>query len=156
MQVGSIFAKTLALLLAVPCYGINHLDAHLLAATINNDQPLLFPALGLVVSGGHTQLVLMTSYGQIKVLSATTDDACGEALDKIGRALNFSYPGGIAIAQAAACARKHRTGTPLDRYQFSAPEITHDFSFSGFKTAALQKIPRQPQAYPEFCLALEG
>ena len=103
---------------------------------VRNDKIIEFPALALIVSGGHTDLVLMKNHGQIAWLGGTRDDAAGEAFDKIGRLLGLPYPGGPAIEQAA------KTGNPKS-FNFPRPLIgsdDFDFSFSGLKTAVFRKV----------------
>lgn len=102
LLVGVNTAKGLALGRALPLLGINHLEAHLYAAWLSEtDFTLEFPVLALIVSGGHTELVLMTDHGSYQYLGGTIDDAAGEAFDKVGRLLGLPYPGGPSIEEAA-------------------------------------------------------
>jgi N6-L-threonylcarbamoyladenine synthase len=145
LLVGVNVAKGLALGRDLPLVGINHIEAHILTnwLVIKGKSPSIeFPLVCLVVSGGHTELVLMRNFGQYERLGGTLDDAAGEAFDKVGRLLGLPYPGGPAIEQAA------REGSPV---AFSLPRAwlkgTYDFSFSGLKTAVLhvvQKYEAQP------------
>jgi N6-L-threonylcarbamoyladenine synthase len=145
LLVGVNVAKGLALGHDLPLVGINHIEAHVLTnwLAINGEPPPIeFPLVCLIVSGGHTELVLMRNFGQYERLGGTIDDAAGEAFDKVGRLLGLPYPGGPAIEQAA------REGNPA---AFSLPRAwlrgTYDFSFSGLKTAVLhvvQKYEAQP------------
>ncbi len=138
--VGLNMAKGLALGSGKPMYGINHLEGHIYSAWVQLDgekasaQPN-FPLLALIVSGGHTELVLMKDHLTYQRLGATLDDAAGEAFDKVARLLDLGYPGGPAIQKAAA------GGDPA---AFPFPrawlEDTWDFSFSGLKTAVLHKV----------------
>jgi len=145
LLVGVNVAKGLALGCDLPLVGINHIEAHILSnwLAIDGEPPSIeFPLVCLIVSGGHTELVLMRDFGRYERLGGTIDDAAGEAFDKVGRLLELSYPGGPAIEQAA------REGNPA---AFSLPRAwlkgTYDFSFSGLKTAVLhvvQKYEAQP------------
>ena len=145
LLVGVNVAKGLALGRDLPLVGINHIEAHILTnwLAINGEPPPIeFPLVCLIVSGGHSELVLMRSFGQYERLGGTIDDAAGEAFDKVGRLLGLPYPGGPAIEQTA------RDGNPA---AFSLPRAwlrgTYDFSFSGLKTAVLhvvQKYEAQP------------
>jgi N6-L-threonylcarbamoyladenine synthase len=145
LLVGVNAAKGLALGLGLPLIGINHIEAHVLAnwLDVNGKSPAIeFPLICLIVSGGHTELVLMRDFGQYERLGSTIDDAAGEAFDKVGRLLGLPYPGGPAIEKAA------QHGSPA---AFSLPRAwlrgTFDFSFSGLKTAVLhvvQKYEAQP------------
>lgn len=135
--VGVNAAKGIALGRSLPLLAINHLEGHLYSLFLVEPQAQ-FPVLCLIVSGGHTELVLMTDHLTYKRLGGTIDDAAGEAFDKVGRMLSLPYPGGPQVEQAAA------SGDP-DAYPFprSWLEGTHDFSFSGLKTAVLRELKRQ-------------
>lgn len=129
LLVGIAYAKSFALALGVPIVGVNHLHAHLLACEFSG--PIEYPALGLLVSGGHTHIYAMPAPGRFELLGRTLDDAAGEAFDKIAKLLNLPYPGGKYIDELA------RLGTP-DRRLFTKPYLNNDncdFSFSGLKTA---------------------
>ncbi|HSS95439.1 MAG TPA: tRNA (adenosine(37)-N6)-threonylcarbamoyltransferase complex transferase subunit TsaD [Terriglobales bacterium] len=138
--VGLNFAKGLALGSGKPFYGINHLEGHIYSAWVQLDgeketaQPN-FPLLALIVSGGHTELVLMKDHLDYQRLGATLDDAAGEAFDKVARLLELGYPGGPAIQKAAE-------GGDLAAIDFPRAwlEDTWDFSFSGLKTSVLHKV----------------
>ena len=134
---------------AKPLLGINHLEGHLYAAWLTGDtepeRPVPdFPLLALIVSGGHTELVLMTDHLTYQRLGATLDDAAGEAFDKVARLLGLGYPGGPAIQQAA------EEGNPL---AFDFPrawlEDSWNFSFSGLKTAVLRAVESHRHAIAE-------
>lgn len=132
LLVGVETAKTLAYVWKKPIVPINHLQAHLYANWLEGKTPQ-FPAIGLVVSGGHTDLVLMKSHGQFKWLGGTRDDAAGECFDKTARVLGLGYPGGPAISRLA------QKGNP-NTYDLPRPMINqknYDFSFSGLKTAVI-------------------
>ena len=141
LVVGVNMAKGLALGSGLPLLGINHLEAHLYSIWLVEDEPdPSFPLLGLIVSGGHTELVLMNDHLTYKRLGGTLDDAAGEAFDKIARLLGLDYPGGPAIQQAA------ENGDPKS-YKFPRAWLkdTWNFSFSGLKTAVLREVrERQP------------
>lgn len=140
LLVGVETAKTLALVWKKPIIPVNHLIGHIYANLIGEnpkpDTNIKFPAIALIVSGGHTDLLLMKNHGQLKWLGGTRDDAAGEAFDKIGRLLNLPYPGGPSIEKEAL------KGNPKS-YNFPRPMIgldNFDFSFSGLKTAVLRKV----------------
>lgn len=136
LVVGMNMAKGLALASARPLLGINHLEAHIYSVWLIEDQPEPhFPLLALVVSGGHTELVLMQDHLTYRRLGGTLDDAAGEAFDKVARLLGLGYPGGPAIQTAA------ETGDS-EAYTFPRAwlEGTWDFSFSGLKTAVLREV----------------
>lgn len=139
LLVGVETARTLAYVLEKPMIPVNHLLGHIYANFIEtiNHEPLTinFPAIALIVSGGHTDLVLMENHGKIKWLGGTRDDAAGEAFDKIGRLLGIPYPAGAKIEELA------KNGNPK-AFNFPSPMIyskDFDFSFSGLKTAVLRE-----------------
>jgi len=142
LLVGLNMAKGLALGLNLPLVGVNHLEAHIYSAWVMmpnvepTDEPE-FPLLALLVSGGHTELNLMTNHLEYQRLGWTQDDAAGEAFDKVARLLHLGYPGGPSIQKAA------EEGNP-DRFQFprSWMEGSHHFSFSGIKTAVLRQVQK--------------
>ncbi|HXK33039.1 MAG TPA: tRNA (adenosine(37)-N6)-threonylcarbamoyltransferase complex transferase subunit TsaD, partial [Dehalococcoidia bacterium] len=139
LLVGVNTAKALAWAHEKPLLGINHLEAHLYAAWIEVEgrpyAPPGLPALGLIVSGGHTDLVLMTDHGRYRRLGRTRDDAAGEAFDKVGRLLGLGFPGGPAIERTARDAPK-----PALRLPRAWLKGSDDFSFSGLKTAVLHTV----------------
>lgn len=140
LVVGVNFAKGLALGWDRPLIGINHLEGHVYSLWLTEaaDQ-ITFPVLNLIVSGGHSDLVLMTDHGQYRMLGSTLDDAAGEAFDKVGRMLRLPYPGGPSIEKAA------REGN-ADAYHFKRPmdDETFNFSFSGLKTAVMRAVQLPP------------
>jgi len=134
LLVGVNVAKAIALAKELPITGVNHLEAHIYANWLDSSPPgekssVNFPCLCLVVSGGHSDLVLMKEHGQFEKLGRTRDDAAGEAFDKAARILDLGYPGGPAIEQAA------RSGIPYLPLPRAWLKGSHDFSFSGLKTA---------------------
>jgi N6-L-threonylcarbamoyladenine synthase len=139
LLVGVSAAKALALAWDVPFIAVNHLEAHLYA-TLLEDPDLELPLVVLLVSGGHTLIVLMEGHGQYQVLGSTIDDAAGEAFDKVARFLGLGYPGGPAIDRLAV------EGDP-QAIRFPRPmagDGTYDFSFSGLKTAVVNHVRKHP------------
>ena len=135
LLIGVETAKTLSYVWNKPLIPVNHLLGHIYANFIDLDANIEFPAIGLIVSGGHTDLILMKNHGSIRWLGGTRDDAAGEALDKIGRLLGLPYPGGPAIEKAS------QRGDS-SRFTFPSPLINSDdfdFSFSGLKTAVFRE-----------------
>jgi N6-L-threonylcarbamoyladenine synthase len=154
LLIGVLTARTLAIVKKKPLYGINHVLAHAYANFITdiklpdytlNDKPPLFPALGLIVSGGHTQIMLYRSHADYELLGQTRDDAVGEAFDKVAKILGLPYPGGPSIAKAAQ--NGDSTSVKLPKAKLDKP---YDFSFSGLKTAALRAA--QQMAGKDFTL----
>ena len=136
LLIGINFAKGLAIAANKPMLGMNHLEGHIYSLWVDAEKPIEFPVLNLIVSGGHTELVLMTGHGKYEHLGGTIDDAAGEAFDKVGRLLELPYPGGPAIQHAG------EGGDPT-AYQFPRAmlhEPHFDFSFSGLKTAVLRAV----------------
>jgi N6-L-threonylcarbamoyladenine synthase len=135
LLVGYNAAKAIAFARALPFLGVNHLEGHIYANWLTDGPEPRFPALCLVVSGGHTDLVLMRGHGQYERLGGTRDDAAGEAFDKVGRLLGLPFPGGPHVAKAA------EDGGPSDlRLPRAWMQGTFDFSFSGLKTAVLHTV----------------
>jgi len=135
LLVGVNAAKAIALARKLPVIGVNHLEAHIYANWLDSSslcgetRRVNFPCLCLIVSGGHSDLVLMKGHGQFEKLGRTRDDAAGEAFDKAARILGLGYPGGPAIERAAS------SGTPCLPLPRAWLKQSHDFSFSGLKTA---------------------
>ena len=151
--VGTMIAKGLAWAAAKPFLAVNHLEAHALTARLSGE--VAFPYLLLLVSGGHTQLLVCADVGRYRELGATRDDAAGEAFDKIAKLLGLGYPGGPALERVAA------VGNP-DRFALPRPlqgRSGFDFSFSGLKTAARQAIAGldrlEPQTVADLAAAVE-
>jgi len=133
LLVGVSVAKTIAYARRIKLIGINHLEGHIYANWLSDVQPQ-FPLVCLIVSGGHTDLILMTDHGKYQLLGRSRDDAAGEAFDKAARILGLGYPGGPAIDKAA------QGGTPCLALPYSWMTGTHDFSFSGIKTALYRLV----------------
>jgi len=138
LLVGVSAAKALALTANLPYVGVNHLEAHLYAAWL--EDPTLEPPLAtLIVSGGHTMIVIMEGHGRYQVVGQTVDDAAGEAFDKVARHLGLGYPGGPVIDRLA------REGDPKAvRFPRAMPGEL-DFSFAGLKTAVVNHVRRNPE-----------
>lgn len=149
LLVGKTAAQTLAWLHGLPAIGVNHLEGH--AFAIEFQERIAFPFIGLIVSGGHTDLVWVRGYGRFRVLGRTRDDAAGEAFDKVAKLLGLGFPGGPLIDRLA------RRGDP-EAILFPRPVLpgTWDFSFSGLKTAVLYHLQKNPRSRPEnVCAAFQ-
>jgi len=161
LMVGATTAKTLALLKKKPLYPIHHVEAHVYAnfiteqansldLTLPTSQPK-FPMLALIVSGGHTQLVLFKDHGNYLLLGQTQDDAVGEAFDKVAKILGLPYPGGPSIAQTAVNGDPRAYTLPKSKLKNE-----YDFSFSGLKTAVLRAVQHEvgvETTFPSFELS---
>jgi N6-L-threonylcarbamoyladenine synthase len=149
LWVGIVFAEELSKKLGVPVIPVNHMEGHLLSSLVQkkktftyNKNTLRFPVLSLLVSGGHTELVLVKEFGNYKVIGETLDDASGEAFDKVARMLGLPYPGGPEISKLAEELRE-KEKQANEGLRFPRPMIkskNFDFSFSGLKTAVLYYI----------------
>ena len=135
--VGLSFGKAMAMGLAIPFVGVNHMEGHIFSNLIEEPKPA-FPFVNLTVSGGHTQLVLVKNPFDYSILGETIDDAAGEAFDKVAKMLNIGYPGGPSIDKYAA------SGNPkaIDFPRPYLDEGSFDFSFSGLKTSVLYYLKR--------------
>ncbi|MBR3324254.1 tRNA (adenosine(37)-N6)-threonylcarbamoyltransferase complex transferase subunit TsaD [Candidatus Saccharibacteria bacterium] len=167
LLIGTLTARTLAILHDKPLYAVHHLKSHVYANWLENKMvlsrdgslapvvtglapsssavasgsprvaPILFPVLALVVSGGHTQILYMPSHNKFEIVGTTHDDAVGECFDKVAKILGLPYPGGPSIAKAAL------SGNP-DKYKLPHPKVRGlDFSFSGLKTAVLRAVQKE-------------
>lgn len=146
LLVGTSFAKSLSMGLNVPLIEVNHMQGHILAHFIDeeNFKKPEFPFLALTISGGHTQIVKVTDHFDMEVIGQTIDDAVGEAFDKSAKILGFPYPGGPLIDKYS------RTGNPK-AFKFTKPKVEGlDFSFSGLKTAVLYFIQKELKNNPAF------
>lgn len=146
LLVGTSFAKSMALGLGIPLIEVNHMQAHILAHFISekNCPKPDFPFLALTISGGHTQIILVKDYFDMKILGETLDDAVGEAYDKSGKILGLPYPGGPLVDKYA------QLGNPK-KFPFPKPKVKDlNFSFSGLKTSILYFIQRETQKDPNF------
>jgi N6-L-threonylcarbamoyladenine synthase len=155
LLIGNMAAKTLSWIWQKPLIGINHIEGHIYANFVNTKSlDKKFPLLCLVVSGGHTQLVLMKNHLQYEIIGQTLDDAAGEAFDKVARILDLGYPGGPEIAKhAEQKIRNGKLSTIRDMQRrvcdlsFPRPMIKSqdlNFSFSGLKTAVLYSVKKNP------------
>lgn len=141
LLVGSSFSKALALGLSIPTIEVNHMHGHILAHFIEEEDGTsnkpAFPFLCLTVSGGHTQIVKITDYFEMKVIGETIDDAAGEAFDKVAKMLSLPYPGGPLLDKHA------QLGNP-NRFEFPHPRVKDlNFSFSGLKTSVLYFLKKE-------------
>ena len=150
LLIGTLTARTLAILHDKPLYAVHHLKSHVYANWIGTGESgsagtPIFPLLALVVSGGHTQILYMPGHNKFEIIGTTHDDAVGECFDKVAKFLGLPYPGGPAIAKAALEGDSHR-------YQLPHPKVEGlDFSFSGLKTAVLRAVQKEvgvPISYP--------
>ena len=144
LWVGINFAKALSYFWELPIITVNHIKAHIFVNELNK-KPLAkkdFPAVCLIVSGGHTKLFLMTNFGKYEILGETRDDAAGECFDKTARILGLGYPGGPIISSLAEN-NKNVVSVKLPRPMINAKN--YDFSFSGLKTAVLYEYRKQPK-----------
>jgi N6-L-threonylcarbamoyladenine synthase len=146
LLVGSSFAKSLSLALNIPLIEVNHMQAHLLAHFIKDDDSKIpnFPFLGVTISGGHTQIVKVKDYFDMEVIGETLDDAIGEAFDKCGKMFQLPYPAGPEIDKLA------KLGNP-EKFQFAKPNVQGlNFSFSGLKTSVLYFLQKKTKEDPDF------
>ena len=148
LLIGTLAARTLAIIHNKPLFKIHHVGAHVYANFINKQADNLsltlpkqqpsFPMLSLIVSGGHSQLVLFKNHGDYQLIGQTQDDAVGEAFDKVAKIIGLPYPGGPAIAKAAELGDPHAFHLPIAKLSGE-----YDFSFSGLKTAVLRAVQHE-------------
>lgn len=139
LLIGTLTARTLAILHNKPLYATHHLKSHIYANWLNNlsEQKPEFPLLALVISGGHTQILYMPAHNDFKIIGTTHDDAIGECFDKVAKILGLPYPGGPAISNAAKNGDRNK-------YKLPHPKVDNlDFSFSGLKTAVLRAVQKE-------------
>ncbi len=140
LLIGTLTARTLAILHEKPLYAVNHLKSHVYANWLDVEDKASspqFPLLALVVSGGHTQILYMKGHNQFEIIGTTVDDAVGECFDKVAKILGLPYPGGPSIAKAAMKGDD-------SKYKFPHPKVEGlDFSFSGLKTAVLRAVQKE-------------
>ena len=161
LLIGTLTARTLAILHNKPLYAVHHLKSHIYANWLKDGKLPEFPLLSLVVSGGHTQIISMNAHNHFEIIGTTHDDAIGECFDKVAKILGLAYPGGPNITAAASGKFTYYTsditvdgqreskianiepGDP-NRYKFPHPKVENlDFSFSGLKTAVLRAIQKE-------------
>ena len=136
LLIGTLTARTLAILHNKPLYAVHHLKSHIYSNWLSDQTPE-FPLLALVISGGHTQIIYMPKHNDFQIIGTTLDDAVGECFDKIAKILGLPYPGGPSIAKAA------EKGNPT-KYRFPHPQVDGlNFSFSGLKTAVLRTVQKE-------------
>ncbi|MEM9867216.1 MAG: tRNA (adenosine(37)-N6)-threonylcarbamoyltransferase complex transferase subunit TsaD [Bacteroidota bacterium] len=146
LLVGTSFAKSLALALNLPLIEVNHMEAHILAHFIKDEEMSIppFPFLAMTISGGHTQIVKVNHYFDMEVLGETLDDAVGEAFDKSAKLMGLPYPGGPLLDQYAKMGNPHA-------FLFPKPKVKGlNFSFSGLKTSILYFLQRETRSNPNF------
>ena len=145
LLIGTLTARTLAILHNKPLYAVHHLKSHVYANWISKMALPQFPLWALVVSGGHTQILYMKGHNQFEIIGTTHDDAVGECFDKVAKILGLPYPGGPSIAKVALSG-------DASRYKLPHPKVEGlDFSFSGLKTAVLRAVQKEvgvPISYP--------
>ncbi len=150
LWIGVNFAKDLAKKLNLPIIPINHIEAHIFVnfidkSQISNLKSQIFPAICLVVSGGHTQLILMKGFGKYQILGETRDDAAGECFDKVARILGLGYPGGPIVAKMATKFKNKKLKIKINLPRPMISQKNYDFSFSGLKTAVLYDFRKRPK-----------
>ncbi|MBQ6486462.1 tRNA (adenosine(37)-N6)-threonylcarbamoyltransferase complex transferase subunit TsaD [Candidatus Saccharibacteria bacterium] len=137
LLIGTLTARTLAIIHQKPLYAVHHLKSHIYANWLNTKKTPEFPLLSLVVSGGHTQILKMSAHNDFEIIGTTRDDAVGECFDKVAKILGLPYPGGPAITSAG------KNGDS-NKYKFPKPNVENlDFSFSGLKTAVLRTVQKE-------------
>lgn len=153
LLVGLSFARSLAQAWEKPLLGLHHIESHIMANQIEGD--MRFPALALVVSGGHSQIILVEEPGRYEVLATTRDDAAGEAFDKVAKLLGLGYPGGPEVERRASAGNPKAIALPVARLSSGGL----DYSFSGLKTAARlawESASSRDESYVnDFCASLQ-
>ena len=144
LWVGVNFAKALALAWDIPLVPVNHMEGHIFISLFDGKKlaPVRFPIISLLISGGHTELVMMKAWGEYELVGQTRDDAVGEAFDKVARMLGLSYPGGPQISKLAEAARQEGVVPPVALPRPMLNTENCDFSFSGLKTAVLYALKK--------------
>ena len=154
LLVGRVAAETLANLFECPIIGVNHLEGHLFACELTDGKklnPLEFPLISLIVSGGHSELWLVRNYGEYKLLGKTRDDAAGEAFDKVAKLLGLGYPGGPEVSAQAL--KGNRQAVKFPRPMIDGGE---EFSFSGIKTSVSYYLrDHKDISVPDICASFE-
>ncbi|MBO7561032.1 tRNA (adenosine(37)-N6)-threonylcarbamoyltransferase complex transferase subunit TsaD [Candidatus Saccharibacteria bacterium] len=150
LLIGTLTARTLAILHNKPLYATHHLKSHVYANWLSSPEDYIeFPLLAMVISGGHTQILYMSAHNDFKIIGTTHDDAIGECFDKVAKILGLPYPGGPAISNAAKNGDRNK-------YKFPHPKVDGlDFSFSGLKTAVLRTVQKElnlPISHPSYDL----
>ena len=150
LRVGVELAKVLAWLWHKPLVAVNHLEGHIYSVWGGEKKPM-FPALCLLVSGGHTELILMKDHGQYELIGMTRDDAAGEAFDKVAKLLELPYPGGPEISKAAE--KGNPTAVDFPRPMLNSGDF--DFSFSGLKTAVRNEVALQQHSVEDIAASFQ-
>ena len=149
LLIGTLTARTLAIIHKKPLYAVHHLKSHIYANWLETEKTPESPLLSLVVSGGHTQILKMNAHNHFEIIGTTRDDAVGECFDKVAKILGLPYPGGPAITKAG------QTGD-RNKYKLPKPNVDGlDFSFSGLKTAVLRAVQAElglPISHPSYDL----
>ena len=149
LLIGTLTARTLAIIHKKPLYAVHHLKSHIYANWLETEKTPEFPLLSLIVSGGHTQILKMNAHNHFEIIGTTRDDAVGECFDKVAKILGLPYPGGPAITKAG------QTGD-RKKYKLPKPNVDGlDFSFSGLKTAVLRAVQAElgfPISHPSYDL----
>jgi N6-L-threonylcarbamoyladenine synthase len=159
LWVGVNFAKALSLAWNIPIIAVDHMEGHIILSLMQEERlaAFEFPLLALLISGGHTELVLSKKFQRYEVVGKTRDDAAGEAFDKVARLLGLPYPGGPEISRLATEARSHALQGLPSEFQLPRPmmrEDNFDFSFAGLKTAVRKIVDAHPDLSPEDKAAL--
>ena len=151
LWVGVNFAKALSLVWDIPIVAVNHMEGHIVLSMMEKGRlsDFEFPVLALLISGGHTELVLSKEFGTYELVGQTRDDAAGEAFDKVARLLNLPYPGGPEISKLASEARDQHLQSEIKLPRPMMHEDNFDFSFSGLKTAVRKIVEAHPEMSSE-------